>query len=179
MEVRPGSGFWLKALICPATGMDMGERLLEIRRNRPHAWRLPDYYRRLLAHSVLLSGAAFVGCKCPLELAWARGSACRRDARWRKAARRILQLAAGFSYLPDRWHVLIADGQPAGFVLPVTFDGWLARGPRRSDDLPHGRRSGPTVELVSGACLLRRATRVLIDHGVWRIFCGTPANNFQ
>jgi GNAT superfamily N-acetyltransferase len=40
-----------------------------------------------------------------------------------EAARRTLALAPGFSYLPDRWHVLSVQAQTTGFVLPVIYDG--------------------------------------------------------
>jgi hypothetical protein len=40
-----------------------------------------------------------------------------------QAARNVLALAPGFSYLTDRWHVLMVNAEAAGFVLPVTYDG--------------------------------------------------------
>jgi hypothetical protein len=60
-----------------------------------------------------------------------------------EAARRILALASGFSYLPDRWHVLMANEHAAGFVLPVIYDG-CSRDGSTKDDLPHGRLADPS-----------------------------------
>jgi GNAT superfamily N-acetyltransferase len=93
-----------------------------------------------------------------------------------QAARRTLQLAPGFSYLADRWHVLVAGGLPAGFVLPVTYDG-CARGGLDEATIYHMGVASAYRGRGLGRLLLRRATRVLVDHGVWRIFCDTPANN--
>ena len=45
-----------------------------------------------------------------------------------EAARRCLALEHGFSYLPERWHVLTVDGDAAGFVLPVIYDGCSRNG---------------------------------------------------
>ena len=93
-----------------------------------------------------------------------------------EAARRCLSLAPGFSYLPEKWHVLTMDGEPAGFVLPVIYDGCSRNGLDEATIYhmgvhPDHRGSG------MGRLLLRRATRALVCHGVWRIFCDTPANN--
>jgi hypothetical protein len=68
-----------------------------------------------------------------------------------EAARRILALASGFSYLPDRWHVLMANEHAAGFVLPVIYDGCSR------DGLDEGRSTTwasrrPIAEPVSGGC---------------------------
>lgn len=93
-----------------------------------------------------------------------------------EAARRTLQLAPGFRYLPDRWHVLTADGQPVGFVLPVTYDG-CSRDGLDEATIYHMGVSPAHRGTGLGRLLLRRATRVLVNHGVWRIFCDTPANN--
>lgn len=40
-----------------------------------------------------------------------------------EAARRLVALAPGFSYLPSCWHVLMVRRSMAGFVLPVIYDG--------------------------------------------------------
>jgi GNAT superfamily N-acetyltransferase len=93
-----------------------------------------------------------------------------------EAARRTLQLAAGFSYLADRWHVLVAGGQPVGFVLPVTYDG-CSRDSLDEATIYHMGVAPAHRGTGLGRLLLRRATRVLVDHGVWRIFCDTSANN--
>jgi GNAT superfamily N-acetyltransferase len=93
-----------------------------------------------------------------------------------EAARRTLALAAGFSYLADRWHVLLAGSEAAGFVLPVTYDG-CARGDLDEATIYHMGVAPPYRGQGFGRLLLRRATRVLVNHGVWRIFCDTPETN--
>jgi GNAT superfamily N-acetyltransferase len=93
-----------------------------------------------------------------------------------EAARRLLALASGFSYLGDRWHVLMVDREPAGFVLPVIYDGCAQDGLDEATIYhlgvaPLHRGTG------LGRLLLRRAACVLLRHGVWRIYSDTPANN--
>ena len=92
------------------------------------------------------------------------------------AAERLLSPASGFSYRPGWWEVLVHGGAPAGFVLPVIYDG--ARRDDRDEAtiyhmgiVPQQRGRG------LGRLLLRRAMRTLLDHGVWRIYCDTPADN--
>jgi ribosomal protein S18 acetylase RimI-like enzyme len=93
-----------------------------------------------------------------------------------EAARHILGLASGFSYLPDRWHVLMAEGTPVGFVLPVIYDG-CARDGLDEATIYHMGVASQSRGSGFGRLLLRRATRTLVDHGVWRIYCDTPASN--
>jgi ribosomal protein S18 acetylase RimI-like enzyme len=93
-----------------------------------------------------------------------------------EAARRIVALAPGFSYLPDRWHVLMVGAEPAGFVLPVVYDG-CSRDGLDEATIYHMGVARPHRGVGIGRLLLRRATRVLVSHGVWRIFCDTPASN--
>lgn len=93
-----------------------------------------------------------------------------------EAARRTLALASGFSYLPERWHVLMVDERAAAFVLPVVYDGCSRNGLDEATIYhmgvtPAHRGTG------MGRLLLRRAARVLVKHGVWRIFCDTRATN--
>jgi GNAT superfamily N-acetyltransferase len=93
-----------------------------------------------------------------------------------KAARRTLALAPGFRYLPDRWQVLVVQEHAVGFVLPVTYDGCSRNGLDEATIYhmgvdPARRRNG------IGRLLLRRATRLLVNHGVWRIYCDTPSSN--
>jgi ribosomal protein S18 acetylase RimI-like enzyme len=93
-----------------------------------------------------------------------------------EAARRTLALVPGFSYLPDRWHVLSVREQAAGFVLPVTYDGCSRDGLDEATIYhlgvaPQHRGTG------LGRLLLRHATRLLVSHGVWRIYCDTPSSN--
>jgi GNAT superfamily N-acetyltransferase len=93
-----------------------------------------------------------------------------------EAARRLLALAAGFSYLPERWHVLKVDEHTAaGFVLPVVYDD--SRGGLDEATIYHMGVAPNHRGAGIGRLLLRRATRVLLSHGVWRIFCDTAATN--
>lgn len=70
----------------------------------------------------------------------------------------------------------MVDGQPAGFVLPVTYDG-CSRDGLDEATIYHMGVAPAHRGTGLGRLLLRRTTRVLVDHGVWRIFCDTPANN--
>jgi ribosomal protein S18 acetylase RimI-like enzyme len=93
-----------------------------------------------------------------------------------EAARRTLALAPGFSYLPDRWHVLSVQEQTAGFVLPVIYDGCSRDGLDEATIYHMGvapKHRGTGI----GRLLLRHATRLLVSHGVWRIYCDTPTTN--
>ncbi len=92
------------------------------------------------------------------------------------AAERVLALDAGFSYLAGRWHVLTIDGGQAGFVLPVVYDGCVRDGLDEATIYHMGTAPGYRGRGV-GRTLLRRATRILVEHGVWRIFRDTPQTN--
>jgi GNAT superfamily N-acetyltransferase len=94
----------------------------------------------------------------------------------RGAAERILALAPGFSYLDGRWHVLTVGGDQAGFILPVVYDGCERDGLAESTVYHLGTAPAFRGRGI-GRMLLRRATRVLVEHGVWRIFCDTPETN--
>lgn len=92
------------------------------------------------------------------------------------AAQRVLALASGFSYLPERWHVLMVNAEAAGFVLPVIYDGCSRHGLDEATIYHMG--VAPTHRGAGlGRFLLRRATRTLVSHGVWRIYCDTAATN--
>ncbi len=93
-----------------------------------------------------------------------------------EAGRRILSLAPGFSYLRGRWQLLTVAGDPAGFVLPAIFDG-CARDGLDEATIYHIGVSLAHRGAGMGRLLLRRATRLLVAHGVWRISCDTPTNN--
>jgi ribosomal protein S18 acetylase RimI-like enzyme len=93
-----------------------------------------------------------------------------------EAARRILALAPGFSYLPDRFQVLSVRDQAAGFVLPVIYDG-CARDDLDEATIYHMGVAPSHRGLGIGRLLLRHATRLLVRHGIWRIYCDTPSNN--
>jgi GNAT superfamily N-acetyltransferase len=92
------------------------------------------------------------------------------------AARRILALAPGFRYLPDRWHVLMVGERAVGFVLPVVYEGCSRKGLDEATIYHMGVAPAHRGAGI-GRLLLRRATRELVSHGVWRIFCDTPATN--
>jgi ribosomal protein S18 acetylase RimI-like enzyme len=92
------------------------------------------------------------------------------------AARRILALAQGFSYLPDRWQVLAIRGKAAGFVLPVVYDNCSRDGLDEATIYHLGVAPEQRGHGI-GRLLLRRATRLLVSHGVWRIYCDTPSND--
>jgi ribosomal protein S18 acetylase RimI-like enzyme len=93
-----------------------------------------------------------------------------------EAGRRILSLAPGFSYLRGRWQLLTVEGDPAGFVLPTIFDGCAREGLDEAT-IYHIGVSPSHRGAGIGRLLLRRATRLLVAHGVWRISCDTPTNN--
>jgi ribosomal protein S18 acetylase RimI-like enzyme len=93
-----------------------------------------------------------------------------------EASRHILALAPGFSYLPDRWRILAVAGEPAGFVLPATFDGCACDGLDEAT-IYHMGVSPSHCGAGIGRLLLRRATCLLVAHGVWRISCDTPIDN--
>jgi len=93
-----------------------------------------------------------------------------------EAGRRILSLAPGFSYLPGCWQLLTVGGSAAGFVLPTIFDG-CARDGLDEATIYHIGVSPLHRGAGIGRLLLRRATRLLVAHGVWRISCDTPTNN--
>jgi GNAT superfamily N-acetyltransferase len=93
-----------------------------------------------------------------------------------EAAQRTLALASGFKYLPGRWHVLMVHEHPVGFVLPVVYEG-CSRDVLDEATIYHMGVAPAHRGAGIGRLLLRRATRVLVSHGVWRIFCDTPAMN--
>lgn len=96
------------------------------------------------------------------------------------AARRLLEAPPdwGCSYKPGWWQLLIVDGEAIGFVLPVIYD--------EEETVRDGLDMGTIFHMgvISehrgkgyGRLLLRAATRTLLAHGVWRIFCDTAENN--
>lgn len=92
------------------------------------------------------------------------------------AAERILSPAAGFSYRAEWWQVLEQCDSPAGFVLPVTYDG-CARDGLDEATIYHMGVAPPYRGRGLGRLLLRKATVTLLEHGVWRIYCDTAAAN--
>ena len=92
------------------------------------------------------------------------------------AAATILTPADGFSHRAEWWQVIRYEGRAAGFVLPVVFDGCDRQGLDEATIYHMG--VAPTYRGRKLArLLLRRATRILVDHGVWRIYCDTAATN--
>ena len=92
------------------------------------------------------------------------------------AAERILSPPVGYGWRPEWRQVLVLDDEPVGFVLPVTFDGCVRDGLDEGTIYHMGidpRRRGRGL----GRVLLRRATDILVHHGVWRIYCDTAADN--
>ena len=71
---------------------------------------------------------------------------------------------------------MTVGGSGAGFVLPVIYEG-CARDGRDEATIYHMGVVPEHRGLGLGRLLLRRATRILVDHGVWRIYCDTPADN--
>jgi GNAT superfamily N-acetyltransferase len=92
------------------------------------------------------------------------------------AAERILAPPEGFSYRAEWWQVLTYRDTRAGFVLPVTFDG-CARDGLDEATIYHMGVAPDYRGRGLARLLLRKATQILVDHGVWRIFCDTAAAN--
>ena len=93
-----------------------------------------------------------------------------------RAAEIVTRELSGYSHSPDWWQVILVDGQPAGFVLPATFDGCRRDGLDEGTILHVGVRPSLRGRGL-GRALLRKATAVLTGHGVWRIYCDTAAGN--
>jgi ribosomal protein S18 acetylase RimI-like enzyme len=92
------------------------------------------------------------------------------------AARLVLADTEGFSHDPSWWEMVTIESEEVGFVLPALYDGCARDGLDEATIfhigvLPAFRGRG------LARVLLRRATRTLLDHGVWRIYCDTAADN--
>jgi ribosomal protein S18 acetylase RimI-like enzyme len=77
---------------------------------------------------------------------------------------------------PDWWRILCYQGEPIGFILPVTFNltmrAGLAEGTIfHTGVVPDARGRG------LGRLLVREAVRILMNAGVRRIFCDTDEMN--
>jgi ribosomal protein S18 acetylase RimI-like enzyme len=94
------------------------------------------------------------------------------------AARHLLEAPPiwGMSRRPGWWTLLSIAGEPVGFVLPVTYDNSRRNG-RDEATIFHMGVLPPFRGRGIGRALLRRATGTLLDHGVWRIYCDTAADN--
>jgi GNAT superfamily N-acetyltransferase len=82
----------------------------------------------------------------------------------------------GFSYDASWWQALTFHGVPAGFVLPVIFDGCTRDGLDEATIYHMGVASSYRGRGLA-RLLLRRATNTMLDHGVWRLYCDTAAAN--
>jgi GNAT superfamily N-acetyltransferase len=94
------------------------------------------------------------------------------------AERMIEDAQAGKNYECERqwWSIVSWDGEAAGFAMPVVFTGC------KRDGLDEGTiyHIGVVGEYRGrglGHLLLARATKTLLDHGVWRIFADTAIEN--
>ncbi|MBB2894252.1 GNAT family N-acetyltransferase [Flexivirga oryzae] len=94
-----------------------------------------------------------------------------------EAARRLVALAPGFSYLPSCWHVLMVRRSMAGFVLPVIYDGCARDGLDEATIYHMGVAPAYRSQGI-GRLLLRHATQALVNHGIWRAYCDTPSNDY-
>jgi len=74
------------------------------------------------------------------------------------------------------WQLLHLNGTPVGFVLPGTFDGRTLEGLDEGTIFLMGVRPDWRGQGL-GRSLLRQATRTLLAHGVWKIYCDTALNN--
>jgi ribosomal protein S18 acetylase RimI-like enzyme len=93
-----------------------------------------------------------------------------------EASRRTLALKPDISYLTQRRQVLNVGDEPAGFVLPVNYDGCARNGVDEATIYHMGVAPAHRGAGI-GRLLLRRATRLLVAHGVWRISCDTAETN--
>jgi ribosomal protein S18 acetylase RimI-like enzyme len=82
----------------------------------------------------------------------------------------------GMSRQPGWWELLALGGEVVGFVMPVTYDGCGRDGLDEATIFHMGVRPAHRGAGL-GRLLLRRATQTLVEHGVWRIYCDTAANN--
>jgi GNAT superfamily N-acetyltransferase len=94
------------------------------------------------------------------------------------AARDLLEAVPqwGLSYRPEWWEMVAVGEEPVGFVLPVIYDNTSRDGLDEATIFHVGLVPGQRGQGL-GRTLLRRATRTLLTHGVWRIYCDTAANN--
>jgi ribosomal protein S18 acetylase RimI-like enzyme len=94
------------------------------------------------------------------------------------AARRLLEAPPtwGFSHEVGWWTLLTFRGEAAAFVLPVTYDNCARDGLDEATIFHMGVLPDHRGRRL-GRALLRQATRTLLAHGIWRIYCDTAANN--
>lgn len=79
-------------------------------------------------------------------------------------------------YEPSWWELVVVEGEPAGFVLPVVFDDADGTGACTGTIFHMGVVKAYRGQGLARA-LLRRATSTLLAHGAWRLFCDTGAGN--
>jgi ribosomal protein S18 acetylase RimI-like enzyme len=92
------------------------------------------------------------------------------------SAARVLSPPKGFGHDARWWQVLAFDSVPAGFVLPVIFDGCARDGLDEATIYHMGVAPAYRGRRLA-RLLLRQATNTMLDHGVWRIYCDTAAAN--
>jgi ribosomal protein S18 acetylase RimI-like enzyme len=94
------------------------------------------------------------------------------------AARTLLESAPKWkcSRGADWWQLICIGGEPAGFVLPVTFDDIDLRA-QSEGTIFHTGVTPAFRGRGLGRLLLRQAVRTLMGNGVGRIFCDTDASN--
>ena len=89
----------------------------------------------------------------------------------------IAESRNGFSYQDEWWQIGVnSDDKIVGFVFPVVYEGCAKENLEEGTIyyigvLPKYRGRGFATDL------LLKATRILQDVGVWRVFCDTDVNN--
>jgi ribosomal protein S18 acetylase RimI-like enzyme len=90
----------------------------------------------------------------------------------------VADALGGVTYSCDRnwWSVVLVEGIPAGFVLPVVFTD-QARDHLDEGTIYHVGVIPEQRQKGLGALLLARGTDALLAHGVWQISADTAAEN--
>lgn len=106
--------------------------------------------------------------------AWYAGAVAAIGAR--ETAAHLVGDLSGFDHSPRWWEALVINGKPVGIALPVTFTG-CARDGLDEGTLLHIGVCAAARGQGYGRALLRRAVAQLSDHGIWRIYSDTSAEN--
>jgi GNAT superfamily N-acetyltransferase len=140
----------------------------------PPVDRLPPDARWVTAHAVGGFVDLVADCMAASADAWDNAAVAALGAA--RAAELVTTGLSGYHHDPDWWQVLTVDDVPAGFVLPAVFEGCDRDGLDEATIVHigvHPSRRGRGLARL----LLRQATRALVGHGVWRIYCDTAAAN--